>query len=95
MRFNVYCGGRGVAVYPVGPQHWTFRDVTANRTIVEEQVNFPGNAHDNTEVEVGNYKKRNPLSFSCLQGHRYEWSFDIEVLVKQTNPIQGAITGSG
>lgn len=76
VRFNVYCGGRDETVEAfsvqtkfTGPRGTVFEHYTPNNKIT----------HDG-EVETGNYKKRNPLSFQCLQGAAYEWTITVEVI---------------
>ena len=76
VRFNVYCGGRHEEVEAFSVK----TKFTGPRGTVSEHY-MPGNriTHDG-EVEIGNYKKRNPLSFQCLQGSIYEWTITVEVI---------------
>jgi len=76
VRFNVYCGGRDETVEAfsiktkfAGPQGTVFEHYMSGNKIT----------HDG-EVEIGNYKKRNPLSFQCQQGSIYEWTITVEVI---------------
>jgi RHS repeat-associated protein len=91
VRYNVYCGGRHAKVSPVSV-HVTYTDTTQHRTIYNEQWNPNTGAH-NGEIEIGNYKKRNPLSYQCLQGDHYEWKIEVEVWVEPTNIVGKFIQG--
>lgn len=94
VRFNVYCGGRDEEVGAFSVKT-TF---TGPRGTISEHY-MPGNkVTHNGEVEIGNYKKRNPLSFQCLQGSIYEWSITVEVITwaedvpHTVNPDSGTVT---
>lgn len=94
VRFNVYCGGRDETVEAFSVK----TKFTGPRGTVSEHY-MPGNkiTHDG-EVEIGNYKKRNPLSFQCLQGSVYEWTITVEVITwsdtvpHTVNPDSGQVS---
>ncbi len=79
VRFNVYCGApnRGEEVSAVSVKT---KLSGPGGTIFEHHTGGTRITHDG-EVEIGNYKNRNPLSYQCQQGSVYEWTITVEVWV--------------
>lgn len=77
VRFNVYCAHRGEHVAAASVKI-KFSATGEGKTIYESQPSGSSISHDG-EVEIGNFKKRNPLSYQCMQGETYEWTIEVEV----------------
>jgi RHS repeat-associated protein len=78
VRFNVYCARKGESYRAVSVK---MKFSNPSETLYEEQPKGSKISH-NGEVEIGNYKKRNPLSYQCLQGVSYEWTIEVEMWVE-------------
>lgn len=79
VRFNVYCARRGENMRAVSVKI-RLTAPSQHKTIYESRPDGASVSHDG-EVEIGNYKKRNPLSYQCLQGVSYEWTIEVEMWV--------------
>jgi RHS repeat-associated protein len=77
VRFNVYCAHKGEHV-GASSVKIKLRATGENKTIYEQRPDHNAISHDG-EVEIGNYKKRNPLTYQCRQGEIYEWTIEVEV----------------
>lgn len=89
VRFNVYCGRRGEEVNAVSVKI-KFSATGQDRTIYEKRPDGSSISHDG-EVQIGNFKKRNPLSYQCLQGETYEWTIEVEVWAHSKNSAANTI----
>jgi RHS repeat-associated protein len=76
VRYNVYCARGGENMRAVSIK----MKLSSPRGTIEKQPSGSRFSHDG-EVEIGNYKKRNPLSYQCLQGVSYEWTIEVEMWV--------------
>jgi len=79
VRFNVYCARRGENIRAVSVKT-RLSTPSQDKPIYENRPEVSRVSHDG-EVEIGNYKKRNPLSYQCLQGVSYEWTIEVEMWV--------------
>jgi RHS repeat-associated protein len=79
VRFNVYCGRKNESVSAVAVK-MKLSAPSQHKTIYESRSDGSNISHDG-EVQIGNYKKRNPLSYQCRQGVSYEWSIEVELWV--------------
>jgi RHS repeat-associated protein len=89
VRFNVYCAHRGEEVNAVSVKI-KFSATGQDRTIYEKRTDGSSISHDG-EVEIGNFKKQNPLSYQCLQGETYEWTIEVEVWSHSKNSAANTI----
>jgi RHS repeat-associated protein len=89
VRFNVYCAHKGEHVGAVSVK-MKFIATGRDETIYEKRPDAHAISHDG-EVEIGNFKKRNPLSYQCLQGETYEWTIEVEVWTYSNNPAAQTI----
>ncbi|MDX6609194.1 MAG: hypothetical protein QOF85_1119 [Solirubrobacterales bacterium] len=83
VRFNVYCARKGEHMGAVAVKI-KLSAPSQHGTIYESRPDGSSISHDG-EVEIGNYKKRNPLSYQCLQGVTYEWTIEVEMWVTAKN----------
>jgi RHS repeat-associated protein len=79
VRFNVYCAHKGEHAGATSVKI-KLRATGENKTVYESQPDHNAISHDG-EVEIGNYKKRNPLTYQCRQGEVYEWTIEVEVWI--------------
>lgn len=77
VRYNVYCARKGENMRAVSVK---MKFSSPSGPIYEERFNGSRFSHDG-EVEIGNYKKRSPLSYQCRQGVSYEWTIEVEMWV--------------
>jgi RHS repeat-associated protein len=89
VRFNVYCGRRNEEAHDVSVR----TKFSGPRGTIYEHRTGPSTYARDGEVEIGNYKKRNPLSYQCLQGAKYEWSIEVEVWVQPRGGLHTIDTG--
>jgi RHS repeat-associated protein len=89
VRFNVYCAHKDEHVGAVSVK-MKFTATGRDEVIYEKQPDAQAISHDG-EVQIGNFKNRNPLSYQCLQGETYEWTIEVEVWTHANNPAANTI----
>lgn len=80
VRFNVYCARKGESYRAVSVKI-KLSVPSQHETIYESRPDASSVSH-NGETEIGNFKKRNPLKYQCLQGVSYEWTIEVEMWVE-------------